>query len=146
MSAATRVVVAAVVTAGLAAAPGADAARARTETKPYTGTLGVAGVGNGIWRTTQHDIGAARFLVQRRETRMDVSVTDASGLPLAFSVYQDYKGEQTPDALLGEHCGRTKAPIRLKADRGEVYVFVLAGACGGTPVVPTTGTATARLY
>lgn len=140
-----RAVVALALAVAAVATTPAGAAPARTMKATYQGTLGVAGVGHAMWTLTREDVGEVSFVVLPKESRVEVSVTDATGLPVAFGLYQDVEGNGIPEIWYAEYCGRTPGPVRLRRDSGDLYVFVRAGACGGTAGVPTTGTVTARL-
>ena len=78
------------------------------------------------------------------EKYVTVEITDAAGLPVAFSLTQD----TDPDAIgsesdLGEFCGKTEEPIAIEPGFTiVVFPWTVGPACGS---VATTGTVKATL-
>lgn len=126
----------------LAAAP-AHARAPRNEVVPYQGTNGVTGAYSLGWGPLERAPGKASIGLLRIDRTVAVTVTDASGLPVPFTLW--HSPIDRPDKLLGEYCGSTPAPIRLPFSGGRVNVHVLTGVCGPNPAVPTTGTVRFRL-
>ena len=133
-----------VVVALVAAAP-AVAKAPRIASAPYTTAGGVAGVITGDTDVNGTHYGVATIHTRRGESRVELAVTDDAGLPVAFEVAQDTDGDGHGDAEFGAFCGKTGAPLRLKRQRADLMVFILAGPCGSGVSAPTTGTVTARL-
>ncbi|HEX8002665.1 MAG TPA: hypothetical protein VF519_08215 [Mycobacteriales bacterium] len=138
----------AAVAAAVATTPAAHAvpgARERVASAGYTYAGGVAGVMTGETNVNGTRYGGAVLPTHKGESRALVSVSDGNGLPVAFRLAWDADADGAVDSTFGDYCGSTPQPVRFKPTRGELVVWVNAGACAGGVSAPTTGTATARL-
>jgi len=139
-----RPVLLATTAVALAAVPVSATPGAREAKAAYTGTTGVAGVITGDVDMNGSHYGAALLFPRRGESRIEVSVTDATGLPVSFEIAQDTDGDRVADWKSDGFCGRTPRAVRLAKQRADVLVLVNAGTCGTGVSTPTTGTVTAR--
>lgn len=143
-----RTLLGAAAAVALAAAPvtAAPARAPRTAVATYTSPGGVAGILSGDSNVNGTRYGSATILTRAGETRLlEVSAADDNGLPVAFEIEQDTDGDGAGDVSFGSFCGKVAKPMRLKVQRGDVYVYIHAGQCAGGVSAPTTGTVTARL-
>lgn len=131
--------------AALAATP-AGAAPARTVQGHYRGAVGtqqfVATILPG-----PYEIGSTDVRPKAGERWVHLTAADSSGLPIWFTVLQDARFvDGNADTNLGEFCGSTPKPVRLRSDVGTITVFPRSGPspCGVAVSVPTTGVVTAR--
>jgi hypothetical protein len=76
------------------------------------------------------------------ESSVSLSVTDTTGLPVAFDVAQWDPAAPDGQRILGSFCSITPS-LRLPLRGHSVIVYINVGSCSGMPSVPTTGTATA---
>ncbi|HYP23526.1 MAG TPA: hypothetical protein VEV43_08130 [Actinomycetota bacterium] len=92
-------------------------------------------------------IGGAQFVAGCGEGRLEVTLTDQTGLPTraAIAVDPDGVGGDAPQDFVAEVCGTTESPVAITPG-AEVTIFVVEGPCSdGTPATATTGTVTATL-
>ncbi|MGH2735819.1 MAG: hypothetical protein ACRDKZ_09585 [Actinomycetota bacterium] len=86
----------------------------------------------------------ADFVPVKGEKFMTVEITDATGVPVYFSVAQD----TDPDAVgsekdLGEFCGKTEKPIKRFATGAQITVFPWSVGSSDCPGIATQGVVTA---
>ena len=140
----TSLALAALAGVALAVTPAASAP-VRTAKATYTGGLGAANHTSTLYVPGGGEIGSATLWPVRGERFVRLTVTDSSGLPTRFAVWQNVDhSDESPDAVLGEFCGSTP-PLRLRSDVGELTIFPkTAEPCGSGVGVATTGVVTAR--
>lgn len=139
-----RTALCATFTLGLVAVPAHAGLGGRTATAEYTTAGGVSGdVLTGDSDVNGEHYGTARVFPRKRERFVKLTVADTSGLPVAFAVGQDVNLDGTDDVRFGEFCGSTPEDLKLRSDKGEVVVYILAGECRGAVSAPTKGVVTA---
>lgn len=128
------------------------AREAREITETYVAPSGLAAADEslvvGYFETSESEaIGAAVFRAGCGEDRLELAVTDQSGLPTRALVYDDPDGPSgdAPQTFVADVCGATDGPVDVTPG-AEVAVFVVEGPCAdATPAAATTGTVTATL-
>ena len=133
--------------AAVAAGPiPAEAARERAATARYGAPSGIGGVFQADVYVNGVRPGVALLHTRKGESRVRVSVVDDTGLPVAFALAYDADVDGDAETALGYWCGTTPAqPLRFKPTRGDLVVYVHAGACGTGASAPTNGTVTAAV-
>lgn len=121
------------------------APKPRVYEAPYTCPCGIQANGNGpAWRLGTGE-GGIQVAVGAKEKYMSIELTDASGLPVFFSITQDVDGDGTLyEHENGEGCGKTTEPVEL-VPGAPITVFIQSGTCDGGPGLATGGTMTATL-
>jgi hypothetical protein len=120
------------------------AAHGRSATGSYTGAGvdSVAGItpsvyGEGSGQGTEFQ--AVSVDTRRTDRRVTVRVTDRSGRPVQAAVVQHLGSGTSDDVELGRLCGPRNG-FRLARPGRPLTVYLLAGRCGASASVPTTGT------
>lgn len=129
---------------GVVAAPANAGLSAREAKAEYVSAGGVAGIITGDTDINGTHLGTARIYPRRAERYVAMSLTDATGLPVAFEVAQDLDDDGREETSYGAYCGKMPE-IKLKAARLPVTVFILTGQCGTGVSAPTKGVVTATL-
>jgi hypothetical protein len=137
-----RTVIALGVLSVLPALPALAAPASHRESRPYSTPGGVQGVINGSTNVQGNHYGFVQIPSRASDRRVSVSVTDTTGLPVAFDVAQWDPAAPDGQRMLGSFCSITPS-LRLPLRGHSVIVYINVGSCSGMPSVPTTGTATA---
>jgi hypothetical protein len=101
----------------------------------YSMPGGVQGVINGSTNLGGRHFGFVQVPSRPSDRTVKVSVSDVTGLPVAFEVAQ---WGSAGDRTLGSYCS-TSSRIRLPRPGRSVIVYLNVGSCAGRPSVPTTG-------
>lgn len=121
----------------------ADAVRARTSHMAYRTGGGSGVLLAGDWTIQNERFGAVSFGTLRRDRSFEIAIADDAGLPVLAQIAQDTNGDGQADDTTNI-CSATKAPVPIKAKGAYITVYVLAGQCGNSVSMRTTGTVTAR--
>lgn len=137
----TTAVAAGLLTVGLAAPSHGAPPKARTVMFNYTAPGGVTGVypqtflqGQG---SSSFVVGGALVGSEGTENRVEVSVTDDTGRPVAVSLYWQEKSRQ--ENAYTVICGKTKAPLHVVRTGGVQAIISAGDGCPGTVSAPTQG-------
>lgn len=125
-----------------AASPAFAGGRGHQESATYQTPGGVQGVVNGSVNAQGSHYGYVQLASSARDHAVRVTVSDATGLPVAFALAQWDAHAPNGERDLGSYCGTSTTRALPKPGR-SVVVYLNVGSCPGGPSVPTTGTVTA---
>lgn len=124
------------------ASPAFAGGHAHQETATYQTPGGVQGVVNGSVNVQGSHYGFVQLASSAHDHAVRVSVSDATGLPVAFDLAQWDAHAPNGERDLGNYCGTSTMRTLPKPGRA-VVVYLNVGSCPGGLSVPTTGTVTA---
>lgn len=142
----TALAAAAILAVGLATPAHAGPAKPRTVEYAYTAPGGATGHYPQVFLQFQiaphpalarEVVGGVQVGGQGTEDRFEVVAADATGRPVAISLY--WYEDPKKDPVNSVICGKTAAPVRIM-QAGAVHAIVTAGdGCPGSVSAPTRG-------
>lgn len=121
--------------------PSAFAAHGHTEKAAYQAPAGYHHTDLTV-NVLDHHFGFTQLRSTKADRFVTITVTDATGLPVAFDVEQWDPKAPGGTYELGSFCSRSKQ-LRLPAPGRSVVIYPEDGTCAAGPSAPTQGTVTA---